>query len=177
MNMKLKKHLNMTAIATFLIVVVLSFFAINWLRKDDTLTAEAKSFVGRGIAFGQVLDSNTGEDYSEKIKSGEVLLVYLISGCDACKKEVRLINETNKESKSETKIFGVMFEDDESIKEYVAKHKINFPVLSDQDGKLLKTLNLKYFPSNFKLENGVIEKAAFGAPKNQAELLELTEAK
>ena len=121
----------------------------------------------------EVFDINTSDDYSEKIRNGGVLLVYLISGCDACKKEIQLINEINQESNPKVKIFGIMFENNKSVNEYIKMHNINFPILSDKDGKLLKALNLKYFPTNFKLENGVIEKTIFGSPKNHEELLEL----
>lgn len=173
MSIKLKKHINITVLVTFVVVVILSFFIITRFKKEDPIALEAKSLIGKGIPVAELLDINTGEDYSEKIKNGEVLLVYLISGCDACKKEIQLINESN----SETKIFGIMFEKNESVKEYMKKQNINFPMLIDKDGKLLEGLKLKYFPANFKLESGVIEGASFGSPKNQEDLLELIMSK
>lgn len=173
MNIKLKKHINLTVLVTFLFVVILSLFIIIKLKKEDPITLEAKLFLGKEMPVGEVLDITTGEDYSEKIKNGKVLLVYLVSGCDACKKEIQLINEANKESNSEIKFFGIMLEKNELVNEYVKKHNINFPILIDKDGKLFEALNIKYFPTNFKLENGVIERASFGSPKNQADLAEL----
>jgi peroxiredoxin len=143
------------------------------IRKEDPVIAEAKSLIGKKIPVSEVFDVNTGENYSEQVENGKVLLIYLVSGCDACKKEIQLINEANIESNSETRIFGVMFEKNELVNEYVKKHNINFPILIDKDGKILKELNLKYFPTNFKLENGIIEKASFGSPKNQKDLSEL----
>lgn len=177
MNMKFKDHLNATTLVTFLLVMVLSFFIVNRLKKEDPAITEAKLFAGKKIPAAQILNVNTGEDFSEQIRDGKVLLVYLISGCDACKKEIQLINEANKESNSETQIFGVMFENDESVNEYVKNQNINFPILIDKDGKLLKELNLKYFPTNFKIENGVIEKVSFGSPKNQQDFSELFTSK
>ncbi len=66
-----------------------------------------------------------------------------------------------------------MFEKSESVNEYIKKQNINFPILIDKDGKLIKALNLQYFPANFILENGVIERASFGSPRNQQDLSEL----
>ncbi len=173
MNIKLKKHINITVLVTFLVVVILSFFIIIWLKKEDPIALAEKSFLGKEMTVGEVFDINSNEDYAEKIKNGKVLLVYLVSGCDACKKEIQLINETNKESDSEIKIFGIMFEKSESVNEYIKKQNINFPILIDKDGKLIKALNLQYFPANFILENGVIERASFGSPRNQQDLSEL----
>ncbi len=172
MNIKLRKHLNATTLITFLLVMILSFFVVNKLKKEDSVVTEARLFDGKKIPFGEVLNVNTGENFSEQIRNGKVLLVYLISGCDACKKEIQLINEANRLSNSDTQIFGIMFETKESVNEYIENQNINFPVLIDKDGKILKELNLKYFPTNFKLENGVIKKVSFGSPKNQEDFSE-----
>ncbi len=74
-----------------------------------------------------------------------MLLVYLMNGCAACEKEVRVITENVPKINPEVKIYGVMFQGREVAHQYVQAHHINFPILLDEDGELLKKLHLKYF--------------------------------
>ncbi|MGI8668223.1 MAG: peroxiredoxin family protein [Aridibacter sp.] len=120
-------------------------------------------------------DIKTGKDYSDKIMNGEVFLVFAITGCEACKKELQFFSQTESNFNSKIDVIAVMFQDEQIVKDYVEQNEVKIPVLVDKDGKLFQELNLKYFPSNFKLANGEIKQASFGLPRDINDLINQAE--
>jgi peroxiredoxin len=86
---------------------------------------------------------------------------------------LQFISDSQQEVDSQTKIFGVMGEDEKVVEDYVERNNIKIPILIDADGSLLHKLDLKYFPSSFKLNDGVIKKVFFGFPQDKKSLIEL----
>lgn len=169
----------------FNLSIVISIFCISlsfllyhfiYLKKDPILQ-EAEAYQGKSVPTVSLKNITASNQYSEEFLKGDVLLVYLISNCDASKKEIqllsRLIAQSNTNFEPKTKIYAIMSEKEEVVKDYIAKNNVEIPVLIDEDAKLLKELDLKYFPSNFRIKDGVIKKAFFGSPKNTAVLKEL----
>lgn len=147
-----------------------------WKRASDKqrkLAAEAASYKGRLLPEAPLVELKTGDDYSEKVKGSDVLLVYLMAGCEACEKELQAIAESGTAINPDVKIYGVMFQDQETSSRYIQKHNINFPVLLDRDGKLRQALGVKYFPTNFKLNDGTIKDVWFGFPNAKEEFLQM----
>ena len=109
----------------------------------------------------------------DEVMNGDVLLVYSISSCEACKKELQLFSQLSESGKSQTKVFAVMYEDERVVKDYVKQYNLRIPILIDKNAKLLQGLDIKYFPCNLKLSNGIIKEAVFGLPRDQETLLAL----
>lgn len=168
----MKKHLNIliSAVVFAIAIFVFIYFVKSQDKVSPSLIEKAKTLENKEIPHIPMLESGTNKDYFAEIHYGDVLLVYMLSGCEACKKETQTISEV--QSKTDTKIFGVMFEDENVVKTYIKDHNIKFPVLIDKDKKLFETLSLQYFPTNLKLKDGIIQNALFGSPANDAKLLE-----
>jgi peroxiredoxin len=153
-------------VSVLLLIVVLVFFAKR-RPADDSFVSELASYIDQQLPQTPLIELRSGEDYSEKVKSEDVLLIFSITGCDACGKEMQLVVENSAELISRMRIYGVMFEDRGIVEQYIQAHNINFPILLDEGGKLRKELRLKYFPTNFKLRDGTIKDAWFGVESNR----------
>lgn len=167
------KNFNTLIIAAVCLVSVFSFVLIKEWTKEDPLVKEAEAFQAKQMPKMPLQNIATLADYSDEILQGEVFFVYALSTCDACRKELRLLSKSRADFESKTKIFAVMSEDEEVVREYIRKNNIEIPVLIDKDAKLLRELDLKYFPSNFKLSDGIIKKVSFGFPGDLKGLTEL----
>ena len=145
--------------------------------KQTKLAEEAASYNEKQLPQTPLIELESGDDYSERVKGSDVLLVYLMRGCDACEKELRVIADGAAAINPEVKIYGVMAEDRETAVRYVQSHNITFPILLDKNGKLFKELGLKYFPTNFKLSGGTIKEAWFGFPNEGEDFLKMLNAR
>lgn len=173
----LRKYTGPLIIIAVVALTFVTFIIIGpWKRDSDRerrFAAEAASYKGRSLPDAPLVELETGDDYSEKVRGGDVLLVYLTAGCEACDKELRAIAENGTALNPDVKIYGVMFQDQETSSRYIQKYDIKFPVLLDRDGKLRQALGVKYFPTNFKLNDGTIEEVRFGFPNAKEEFLQM----
>lgn len=163
-------------IAVASLTCVTFVFIGPWKRasdKEKVLAAEAASYKGRPLPDAPLIELKTGDDYSERVKGGDVLLVYLTAGCAACDQELRTLAENGAALNPDVKVYGVMFQDQETSSRYIQKYDINFPVLLDRGGKLRQALGVKYFPTNFKLNDGTIKEVRFGFPNAKEEFLQM----
>lgn len=101
-------------------------------------------------------------DYSEKIKTGKVLLIFLTTGCNACQKEVNLVSKNYPKLSPKIQIYGVGIEEKGKILTFVDKYQIQFPILIDDKAELFRQLRVKYFPTKFLIEDGIITRTWFG---------------
>jgi peroxiredoxin len=174
--MKYSKSVNLLLIILSFLVAVSLIFAFTRKTKENPLLSEAKLFNEKPLPNTTLIEVSSGKDFFNEVRKGKILLVYMVSGCDPCKKEIALVNDLGRDFFSETKVFGVMSEDIDMVKVYIKKNNITIPILIDQNGDLFKALDLKYIPSNLSLENGVIKKALLGLPRNQEDFSELLNA-
>ena len=156
-----------------IITTVLSlalFVSYKELTKENPLQQEAESLREKSITSITLQNLGSGSENSNDAFHGEVFLIYSLSSCDACRKELQFLSKNNANAK--TRVFAVMTESEQDITEYVKKNDIKIPVLIDKDGEMLRELDLKNFPTNLKLNDGKIKKAFIGLPQNPPDLLE-----
>ena len=171
----LRKHINpLIVIVSILLSVAAFVFFVEQRHAQSKFVSEMTSYKEQQLPQAPLIELKSGEDYFEKVKDNDVLLIFSITGCGACEKEMQVVTENAADIKSGVKIYGVMFEDKKTVEQYVQAHNINFPILLDKDGKLRKELRLKYFPANFKLKNGTIKQAWFGVESDKGEFLKRT---
>jgi thiol-disulfide isomerase/thioredoxin len=172
-NMKYSKSVYLLVIIVSFLAAVSLIFAFNKKKEENPLLSEAKLFSEKPLPNTILIEVNSGKNFFNEVRKGKTLLIYMIAGCDPCKKEIALVNELGKDFFSEIRVFGVMSEDIDIVKVYIKKNNITIPILIDQNGDLFKALDLKYIPTNLSLENGIIKKTIFGLPKSQDEFSEL----
>lgn len=171
----MKKSFNiLRVVVVFVIVILVSVCFIKLRRPENpSLIEQAKLLENKKIPIISILESQTNNDFSDEIYKGETVIVYMLSNCEACQKETQMISQI--QPKTGIKILGIMFEDENVVKDYIKEHNVKFPVLIDKDKKLFTTLGLQYFPTNLKLKNGIVQAALFGSPTREDKLMEFIE--
>lgn len=142
-------------------------------ERERKLAAHEASYKEKPLPRAPLIELQSGDDYSERARHGDVLLIYLMEGCDACQKELQTLAENGPEIDPGVRVYGVMFQDRESVGRYVQKYNINFPILLDEGGELRRALGVKYFPTNFKLSGGTIKEAWLGFPNAKEDFLRM----
>jgi peroxiredoxin len=173
----LRKYISPLIIIAVVALSVFSFMVVRpWKKANDKereLASQAASYKERSLPQAPLTELKSGDDYFEKVKHSDVLLIYLMVGCDACEKELQTIAGNASQINPGVQIYGVMFQDQETVSQYIQKYNVNFPILLDKDGKLRRALGVKYFPTNFKLNNGTIKEAWFGFPNERENFLQM----
>lgn len=170
MQFKFLKNINLLLTAIIFAVSISAFVGFIYLKKDNRLADEVKRLTDRHLPEANLLEIGTKKDFYNEVVKGDVILVYLISTCDACRNELNIIAESSIEQ--QVKIFGIMLENEDVVRRYVKKNNIEFPVLIDKNAGILDGLEIKYFPANLKLSNGVVKNVVLGTPENGQKFLE-----
>lgn len=118
----------------------------------------------------RLIDLERGELAADELRSGRVLMVYLRTDCTACLKEVEVISRLRRDTPPGLRIYGLAAESGSRLKDFAKEHKLTFPILSDEEGQLARSLDTRYFPSKYFVEDGVITKAWYGKTRDEAEL-------
>ncbi len=178
--MLLLKKLPVPISTTVLVVSFFSFVAVSFVfiffvkdnpalsSKEKAVIVEEKRLSNIRLPKFPLIESAEKKDYYDEVMKGDSVIIFMISNCDACKNELKLISSSR--IYKQGKIFGIMFEDDEVIKKYAQDNDVKFPILKDENGSLMNALDSKYFPSNIKLNNGETEKVWLGNFNNEQEL-------
>ena len=103
---------------------------------------------------------------SNEVRQGKALLVYMHTGCSGCKVEAGILAKSNVREKLGVKIYLTGFESFEKWEEFTNEHELNFPVFYDKDHALRKALGVDFFPANFLINDGKIERSWKGTPKD-----------
>lgn len=177
--MKLPK-IDIMVSAIVFAVSIFAFIGFTWWQnhKSDAfmqnLKTDAEALVNKEFPKMEFIEVETHRDLSDEVRTGDVMLVYLANGCEPCKKELPMLSQI--QSKIKVRIFGVMSQSEDVIKNYVKENDLKFPILIDKNGETFRALNLKYTPTNLKLKNGIVQRALIGSPQNEVALLELAKA-
>lgn len=167
------KRINVAAAVITAVVCIFSYALYAWATKKDPLVEEAMALQSRRVPKSQLWQVGTGADYSDEVMKGEVMLVYAVSSCEACGKELQFITRSKQGLDPKTKIFVIMSEDEQVVREYIERNGVGVPVLLDKDGSLLRGLRLRYFPSNLWLNVVKMDRAVFGFPGDSKVLMDL----
>ncbi len=113
-----------------------------------------------------------GFNVSSKVREGKVLIIFLSSNCPACKKDVEIISKIYTNLSPKIQIYGVSIEKKDDILTFANKNGIKFPILIDVNAELFNKLQIRYFPTKFLIEDGVIIKTLFGNFPNEEKVFE-----
>lgn len=186
--MNILKTFNLTKKQTllffvFIIAGIASAFSFNKIKpqNDELKNLRSKEFLyNMRLPAMKSQDFQTKIGYDNNIRHGKVLLVYLVTGCAGCQKEAEILSQSGFLKDNDVKIYGIADENSDALKSFIQTYNFKFPILLDEYGKFKKDLDIKYFPANFVLEDGIIVKGWFGNPKDKEDLhkkLNLTDTK
>jgi peroxiredoxin len=125
---------------------------------------------GRPLPKTDLLELNGHTVAPAVLQKGKVLLVFFTTDCPACQKELALLSQVESEISDRLKVYDVGVENPKQIISFSQEHAFTTKFLVDKDAKLMTALSVKYFPTKFLLEDGVIVKTWFGNSPNRAAL-------
>ena len=138
--------------------------------QSDLFLKDAVVIEGKPLPATQLLELDGRQVPPEILRKGKVLLVFLTTHCQACQKEFRLLSNVDSETSHKVKFYGVGVEDKNLIIDFIQQNEVRTEIVLDQHGELMKSLSVKYFPTSFLVEDGVIVKTWFGNSPSQTEL-------
>jgi hypothetical protein len=105
----MRRILRPIIILPVLVGIVSSFliFLSMWERRKEKLLFKDSSSPISSLPKGRMINLQTNQDDSEKLKKGKVLLVFLTRGCDACKKEIPNIAQALPSLVPKMAVYGV----------------------------------------------------------------------
>jgi peroxiredoxin len=162
----------------FLVLIIAGIATAFGVNKFKSQNNEIRNLVGKEFTHQTPLpvlkfqNYQTKKDYTNDLKEGKVLLVYLVTECLGCQKEAEVFAGLDLSENSGVRIYGIADENNEALDNFILKYKFPFPIIWDEGGKIKNSLGVKYFPANFVVENGVIVKSWFGNPKDKDELFQ-----
>lgn len=133
---------------------------------------DAVYITNKPLPISTLKNLETNTDFYTELKKGKTVAIFLITGCDACKKDVTLISNLYSKSDFNFKIYGISIESEDKVKKYIEQNNVKFPILIDKKGQLLKNLSVKYFPTKFLIEDGIITKTVIGNSPNKDKFLQ-----
>jgi peroxiredoxin len=137
----------------------IAFVALHFLRhpasQSELVLKDAVVISGQPLPQTELLDLDGKNVQSDKLRKGKVMLVFLTTGCGACQKELTLLSRVDGEISDKVRVYGIGVENRDQIESFIQANEFKTKVLLDKDGKLMKSLSVKYFPTKFLLEDGV----------------------
>ncbi len=174
LKMSLKEH--RTKILIFVLLAVLGAVSAYALKKFTFKSIESNS-------IGKITNLNTplpeknyfgfnNTNYNESLKTGRVLLVYILTSCPGCQKEAEIINQSGVGKNGKMKVFGISHDDRVAVEKFKREHKFDFPVIFDENQEFRSRFEVTIFPTNFVIDDGIIKKSWTGLPKSVEDLLD-----
>jgi peroxiredoxin len=153
-------------------IVVSSFIAQRMLEHHRTNAAPTRVVApGASLPRAPMINLQTSRDEYEAVTKGKVLLVFLTTDCDACRKEVSNITQAKPGLASKVTIYGVCIEDRESVIPFTEEAHVDFPILLDHGARILTRLGFRLMPTKVLLQNGIITKIWYGSSPDKAALI------
>lgn len=154
------------------LILPTAVFLYYFSSKKKLDLPDAVYFSDKPLPASVLIDTKTSNDFYEQLKQGKVVAIFLTTSCNACKKDVRFISENYSELNTDAKVYGIAVEDESVVRKYIEEQNVKFPVLIDKKGQLLKELGIKYFPTKFLIENGIITKTIIGSAPDKNKLFQ-----
>jgi peroxiredoxin len=118
-----------------------------------------------------MINLETNQDDYEKLKKGKVLLVFLTTGCNACKKDLPNITQVLPTLIPKMAVYGVFVEERSNVEPFVQENQIKFPILLDVGGRVFAGLGTTLIPAKVLIEDGTITKTWFGSSPSKSALI------
>ncbi len=165
-----------TQIIVFPLLIILGSLTALFLVKAGFFGVPLDNDISKTVLINRPLPLLDLVDYKSKVKVGDdlrkgrILLLYILTNCRGCQTEADMIVQSSLRKDANIRVFAVANEDERLIDEFSKSHNLDFPILLDNDGMFRDEFNITFFPSNFLINEGVVEKSWVGTPKSISEL-------
>lgn len=157
-----KKIIWIFSLALLFALVFCAGFVFFYTRNQQNAAAVGPVDSGKSLPSAELVDESNQLLADSELRKGRLVLVFVTSDCDACRKESEFLKGLVGK-RGDVPFYGVIsFGDmDSSLRE--AKGKFPFKVFYDRGFHLAGQLGIKRVPIKIFVENGVIKKSWGGA--------------
>ena len=118
-----------------------------------------------------LVNLKTNHDDYQNVTKGKVLLVFVTTDCDACRKELANVSQVVPILASKVTVYGVGVDDRNSVNIFIEANHVALPILLDPGAVILSRLGFKFMPTKVLLQDGVITKIWYGSSPDRTALL------
>lgn len=118
-----------------------------------------------------LVNIETHRDEYPNVTKGRVLLVFISTGCDACRKELSNLSQAMPSLAAKVKIYGVGVEERDEVARFVQGNHDGFPILLDHGATVLARLGFRFMPTKVLLRDGEISRIWYGSSPDKAALI------
>lgn len=126
---------------------------------------------GTSLPRAPLVNLQTNRDDYQNVTRGKVLLVFVTTDCDACRKELVTASQIVPSLASKVTVYGVGIEDRDSVKTFIEANHVAFPILLDHGAVVLSRLGFKLMPTKVLLQDGIITKIWYGSSPDKSALI------
>ena len=133
--------------------------------------AERVAPAGSLLPRAPLVNLQTNHDDYQNVTRGKVLLVFVTTDCDACRKELSNVSQVVSSLASKVAVYGVGIEDRDSVRTFIESNHVAFPILLDHGAVILSHLGFRLMPTKVLLQDGVITKIWYGSSPDKTALI------
>jgi len=134
-------------------------------------TAVPASPPGSLLPRATLVNLQTNHDDYQNVTKGKVLLLFVTTDCDACKKELSNFSQVVPTLASRVAVYGVGIEDRDSVKTFIEANPVAFPILLDHGAAILSRLGFELMPTKVLLQDGIVKRIWYGSSPDKAALI------
>lgn len=156
-----KSHL-ISSLALLFVVVFCVAFVVFYTRNVRNGAKLDPVNSGKSLPEADLIDENSKPLPESELKNGRIVLVFITSDCDACRKESEFLKSVVGK-RTDVRFYGVISFGDMESSLRDAKEMFPFKVFYDRGFRLAGQLGIKRVPIKIFVDNGVIKKSWGGA--------------
>jgi thiol-disulfide isomerase/thioredoxin len=157
-----KQVIWISSLAILFVVVFCAAFVVLYTRNKRSAMAHDAVDSGRSLPSAELVDESKELLADSELKSGKIILVFITSDCDACRRESEFLKGVVSK-RADIRFYGVISFGDMESSLRDAKPKFPFKVFYDRGFRLASELGIKRVPIKIFVENGIIKKSWGGA--------------
>lgn len=150
-----------SSLAVLFVVVFCVAFVVLYTRNKGN-AAHDPIDSGKSLPSAELVDDSKQLLADSDLKSGKIILVFITSDCDACRRESEFLKGVVSR-RTDIRFYGVISFGDMEGSLRDAKPKFPFKVFYDRGFRLAGQLGIKRVPIKIFVENGIIKKSWGGA--------------
>lgn len=157
-----KKLIWISSLALLFVVVFCAGFVVFYTRNARNVEKRDPVDSDKSLPYGDLVDENNQPLPNSELKSGRIVLVFITSDCDACRKESEFLRSVVGK-RADVRFYGVISFGDMESSLRDAKEMFPFKVFYDRGFRIAGQLGIKRVPIKIFVEDGVIKKSWGGA--------------
>ena len=170
--MRTRHTLSTIVLPTLLGILVSAFLATRILEHYRVQPVEVRAApTGSTLPHAPLANLNTWHDEYQNLTKGKVLLVFVTTDCNACRKELVNASQAAPSLASRVNVYGIGIEEPDTVKKFAEINRIDLPMLWDHGAVILRQLGFRLMPTKVLMQDGVILKIWHGSSADKYVLL------